>query len=385
MRKKWISSILALVLCLSLAVPAMAAYLATSEEAKAKYSFTTSMDDYDNRVNEAMSCYELDRDGKLGDPIDYAGYYVVGSDTDFTVTNTSTEKDFYLWVKLTWYVKGGWASRGLKDAEGKYLLDNECSLRNGGYFEGTAGWDGTQEGELRCLTAGESVTFTGADIAARTEKAKDGFFQLTIYQYYPENDKYWYFTYVFKLDDQQAAEIAAKGKTEADDPGNPFTDVPKDAYYHDAVLWALEKNITTGMTATTFGPTATCTRGQVATFLWRAKGCPEPETKENPFTDVKESDYFCKAVLWAFENGITTGTTDTTFSPNGTCTSAHVVTFLWRANEKPAAEHTGTEYYAEAVAWAEANGLLAGTATPFAPNNLSPRADIVTYLYRDMA
>ena len=112
---------------------------------------------------------------------------------------------------------------------------------------------------------------------------------------------------------------------------------------------------------------------------------PEPKSAENPFADVKESDYFYKPVLWALEQGITTGTSDTTFDPNGTCTSAHVVTFLWRANGKPAADHTGEEYYAEAVAWANGKGLLTGTAVAFAPDNLSPRADIVTYLYRDLA
>lgn len=111
-------------------------------------------------------------------------------------------------------------------------------------------------------------------------------------------------------------------------------------------------------------------------------GCPEPASTENPFTDVTESDYFYKAVLWAVEKGVTNGTTDTTFGPNGTCTSAHVVTFLWRANGKPAANTDGTNYYDEAVAWANSQKLLDGTAVPFAQDNLSPRADIVTYLYR---
>ena len=95
------------------------------------------------------------------------------------------------------------------------------------------------------------------------------------------------------------------------------------------------------------------------TFLWRAMGCPEPASTENPFTDVTESDYFYKAVLWAVEKGVTNGTTDTTFGPNGTCTSAHVVTFLWRANGKPAANTDGTNYYDEAVAWANSQKLLA--------------------------
>jgi len=186
-----------------------------------------------------------------------------------------------------------------------------------------------------------------------------------------------------KLPKFEDAPVENEKPAEEEKPTNPFTDVKESDYFYDAVLWAKETGVTTGATATTFAPNNTCTRGQVVTFLWRALGCPEPTTTENPFTDVKESDYFYKAVLWAKETGVTTGTSATAFSPNATCTSGQVITFLWRSNGKPAAEHEGTEYYAEAAAWAEANGLLAGTAVEFAPNNLSPRADIVTYLYRN--
>lgn len=173
---------------------------------------------------------------------------------------------------------------------------------------------------------------------------------------------------------------------------NPFTDVPEGSYYHDAVLWALENNITNGVTSTQFQPNATCTRGQVVTFLWRAKGCPEPATKVNPFKDVSSTSPFYKAILWAYENNITTGTTATTFNPGGTCTSAHVVTFLWRANGQPAAPgysalastYSG-QYYTSAVAWADSSSLLSGTGKTFVPGAQSPRADIVTYLYRELA
>ena len=120
--------------------------------------------------------------------------------------------------------------------------------------------------------------------------------------------------------------------------GNPFTNVKKTDYFYDAVLWALKNNVTTGTSATTFSPADTCTRGQVVTFLWRAKGCPEPKTTVNPFTDVKESDYYYKAVLWAVENGITNGTSATEFAPKNTCTNAHVVTFLHRAEGTPASK-----------------------------------------------
>ena len=173
---------------------------------------------------------------------------------------------------------------------------------------------------------------------------------------------------------------------------NPFTDVPSGAYYTDAVLWALNNNVTTGTTATTFAPYDTCTRGQVVTFLWRAMGQPEPTTRTNPFRDVKTTDYYYKAVLWAAENGITTGTSATAFSPSQTCTNGHVVTFLWRAEGEPAASGSSSlansfsrSYYTDAVAWADTNGLLANAGAAFNPASQSPRANIVTYLYRDLA
>lgn len=172
----------------------------------------------------------------------------------------------------------------------------------------------------------------------------------------------------------------------------PFTDVPAGMYYTDAVAWALEKGVTKGTGDTTFSPNATCTRGQVAAFLWRAKGEPEPATRNNPFRDVRASDYYYKAVLWAYENGITDGTSATTFDPNDTCTNGHVVTFLWRSNGKPAASGTSAlagafprDFYTDAVAWADTSGLLKDTGASFNPRNQSPRANIVTYLYRNQA
>ena len=110
----------------------------------------------------------------------------------------------------------------------------------------------------------------------------------------------------------------------------PFTDVPAGSYYETAVLWAVENGITKGTGATTFSPNATCSRGQIVSFLWRALGSPAAGTV-NPFTDVAADSYYADAVLWAAENGITGGTSATTFSPNNDCTRAQIVTFLWRA------------------------------------------------------
>ena len=164
-------------------------------------------------------------------------------------------------------------------------------------------------------------------------------------------------------------------------PGQPFNDVPAGAYYADAVGWALKKGITAGISPDTFAPNAGCSRGQVVTFLWRAMGKPAPKRDANPFTDVKSGDYFRPAILWAVEQGITTGTASGTFSPERPCTRGQVITFLWRTLGKP--ENKGSSlWYADAVNWAERHGLLAGTAQAFTPDGACPRADIITYLYR---
>ena len=174
---------------------------------------------------------------------------------------------------------------------------------------------------------------------------------------------------------------------------NPFTDVKPGSFYYDAVLWAYyhDPQITTGTTPTTFSPSNGCTRGQIVTFLWRAKGCPEPSVS-NPFKDIKSTDFCYKAVLWAYQNGITTGTTPTTFAPNNLCTREQCVTFLWRAAGKPTgspnAGFTDVKsgaFYADAVNWAFANGVTTGiTATKFGVGLTCTRGQIVTFIYRYM-
>lgn len=171
-----------------------------------------------------------------------------------------------------------------------------------------------------------------------------------------------------------------------------FSDVPEGAYYTDAVAWAVEKGVTSGTSGTTFSPNATCTRAQMVTFLWRAAGSPAPKSKESAFTDVAADAYFSDAVRWAVENGITSGTSATTFSPNATCTRAQTVTFLWRSQKSPAdgAANAFTDvaegtYYTDAVKWAVKNGITSGTsANTFSPNADCSRAQIVTFLYRCM-
>ena len=169
-----------------------------------------------------------------------------------------------------------------------------------------------------------------------------------------------------------------------------FTDVSKTDYFYDAVLWAVENGITTGTSRTRFSPYATCTRAQAATFLWRASGSPTPKNSRMPFTDVSPSAYYYDAVLWALEEGITTGTSSTTFSPDAVIDRAQAVTFLHRANGAPSVTgHTAftdvpqTAYYADAVKWAVDHGITTGTsAAAFSPNASCTRAQIVTFLYR---
>ena len=172
-----------------------------------------------------------------------------------------------------------------------------------------------------------------------------------------------------------------------------FTDVPAGAYYADAVKWAVAEDITSGTSPTTFSPNNGCTRAQMVTFLWRAAGCPEPESDYGPFRDVPKDAYYRKAVLWAAGEGITSGTSPTTFSPNATVTRAQTVTFLWRWEGEPEADQRSgfrdvpaRQYYSEAVSWAVEAGITNGTGTTtFSPGQTCTRAQIVTFLWRDMA
>ena len=176
--------------------------------------------------------------------------------------------------------------------------------------------------------------------------------------------------------------------------GNPqtgvFVDVATGSYYEDAVDWAVENGITKGTDDTHFSPDGICTRAQAVTFLWRTAGSPASKTSTMPFTDVPVGSYYYDAVLWAVENGITKGTSDTTFSPNMTCSRAQIVAFLWRSEKSPAAgtanpfaDVKSTAYYAGAVLWAVKENITKGTtSTTFSPDADCTRAQIVTFLWR---
>lgn len=198
-------------------------------------------------------------------------------------------------------------------------------------------------------------------------------------------------SYTFKNVTANHTIEAVFAKVEAK-PTNPFVDVAEGTYYYDPVLWAVANGITSGVNATHFEPEGTCTRAHAVTFLWRAAGQPEPKTTQMPFKDVKAGSYYEKAVLWAVENKITNGTSTTTFSPDENCTRAQIVTFLWRSKGEPYASDSNnpftdiaSDYYMDAVFWAVKEGITNGTTpTTFSPNDRCTRAQIVTFIYRAM-
>lgn len=173
-------------------------------------------------------------------------------------------------------------------------------------------------------------------------------------------------------------------------PTDGFADVARDAYYYEAVKWAVDKGITSGIGDNLFGSDNTCTRGQVVMFLWATMGRPEPVSTKNPFVDVNEGDYFYKAVLWAVENGITSGTSETTFSPGAPCTRAQVMTFIWATKDRPGyedmfenpfADIAEADWFYVPVRWAYDRGVTGGTSPDtFSPNAPCTRAQIVTFL-----
>lgn len=195
--------------------------------------------------------------------------------------------------------------------------------------------------------------------------------------------------YSFVMPGSKVEVSASFAQVQKPEETSPYRDVSKDSYYYDAVQWASNKGITNGVSDGVFAPDWVCTRGQIVTFLWRSVGSPAPKTAEMPFADVAEDAYYAQAVLWAVENGITKGTSETTFSPDQTCTRAHAVAFLYRLAGSPAVTGSSFQdvaadaYYNAAVAWAVQQGITKGTSeTTFSPNETCTRAQIVTFLYR---
>jgi len=188
---------------------------------------------------------------------------------------------------------------------------------------------------------------------------------------------------------------ASPQTTPTEVPGNPMTfeDVADSDYYYDAVRWAVEHGITEGTSNTTFAPKDYCSRGQVITFLWKAMGSPEPRNSTSPFEDVSDDAYYTKAVLWAAEQKIASGSSDTTFSPNAPCSRAQVMTFLWKLKGQPAAagnisfpDVTQSDYFYTPVMWAAEQKITTGLIdSRFGPNDQCNRAQVVTFLWHALA
>ena len=254
-------------------------------------------------------------------------------------------------------------------------------------------------------SSGSSTSYTltfetnGGTAISSVSKASGTVVDLSDYK--PSRDGYdfdgWYAdtaltTKVTGVTMTKSTTVYAKWTEKTVQSANPFVDVADSSYYHDAVLWAVEKGITSGTTGTTFSPDMICTRAQAVTFLWRAMGAPEPTSANCPFTDVSADAYYYKAVLWAVEKGIVKGTSPTTFSPSATVTRGQSMTFLWRAagettstSANPFADVSKDAYYYNAVLWAVEKDITKGTSdTAFSPDGGCTRAQIVTFLYRHM-
>ena len=195
--------------------------------------------------------------------------------------------------------------------------------------------------------------------------------------------------YTFVMPASKVDVTARFAQVQKPEEKDPYGDVSKDSYYYDAVKWAAETGVTTGVGDGLFAPEWVCTRGQIVTFLWRASGSPAPKATELPFTDVAADAYYAQAVLWAVEKGITNGTSETTFGPDQTCTRAHAVAFLYRMSGSPAAagstfsDVAADAYYSTAVAWAVEKGITNGTSgTTVSPDDTCTRGQLVTFLYR---
>lgn len=260
---------------------------------------------------------------------------------------------------------------------------------------------GTSGGGSASGSTNYTLTFETNGGSAISSMSKASGIAVDLSSYKPTRDGYtfvgWYSdaaltTKVTSVTLSKSTTVYAKWREKTAQSANPFADVADSAYYHDAVLWALENSVTSGTSDTEFGPDKTCTRAQLAAFLWRAEGSPEPTATNCSFTDVAQGAYYYKAVLWAVEKGITAGSTETSFNPNGIVSRGQAVTFMWRAAGEPEttsatlfADVAKDAYYYNAVLWAVEKGVTAGTsAKAFGPAAPCTRAQIVTFLYRYM-
>ena len=408
--KKLIGVFLSAALCMSLTVPALAADM-TTEEGLAPLSLTVT-DGYGS-VNERsdVPCkYVLASTSAYHDYISMDtlnGYYPVASDCRITVANQGGSQDCHIRVYLyeqeemtrsELLTSRGITQEFIQEAPAfQEMYDEICkalpqadskvyvSDEEGEYLATDGSWATYIEfgfENLKRIQEGQSCSFS-------LPNAKEGkLYKLQVEVCYPDEEyprdeqcAYSYRYMYLKVDSKAASEQSTPVV-------GGFSDVKADSYCADAVLWAVEKGITNGTTATTFSPNATCTTAQILTFLWRANGSPEM-TGANPFSDVVPGSFCYEAALWAAKEGLVSGST---FNGNAPCTRAATVTYLWKLAGKPTvgtanfSDVSADADYAQAVAWAVREGITNGTtATTFSPSNTCTRGQIVTFLHRDMA
>ena len=318
-----------------------------------------------------------------------ASIYYTTDDT--TPTSNSTAYNGAISLTATTTIKAIAVKADMNDSAVATVTFTRRSSSGGGGISSVPGYavsaDKTENGAIavspKSASKGDTVTITatpdkGYSLESLTVLDKDG-------KEVKLTDK-GSGKYTFTM---SAGKVTIKADFTAQTADLIFADVPADAYYYEAVKWAADKGITGGMSDTLFAPNAACTRAQIVTFLWRAAGSPEPSALSS-FADVPADAYYAKAVAWAVENGITNGTTDTTFSPDDICTRAHGVTFLSRAAKADTASGNSNfadvdanAYYASAVKWAVDNGITNGISSSlFGPDSSCTRAQIVTFLYR---
>ena len=300
-----------------------------------------------------------------------SGSNIVFDDADATET-TFVMPDGSVTVTANWSRAGGSPSSGRDDSDPRYAVGIPDKTENGSVSVSP-----------KNASQGDRVTVTvkpdaGYELDSLKVLDKDGKeLELT-----DKGDGR--FTFIMP-----AGKVEVKATFTEEVKTSPFQDVPTDAYYYEAVKWAQKKGITGGIGDGLFGPNQPCTRAQIVTFLWRAAGSPEPEGTAAGMTDVAAGSYYEKAVAWAIENGITTGAADGRFAPDATCTRAQGMTFLFRASKASAdgapafSDVAADAYYAEAVKWATDNGITNGTtSSTFSPGSGCTRAQIVTFLWR---
>ena len=313
-------------------------------------------------------------------------WHIVDGDAHLRVRFYTPEPASYAFIKGTDERYGD--GDVLKIEEGATVL---VGFRLDPPFEGLiAGWRNDILNDARFTVPDDPVTDDSGVYASITASAPAGTVAVMPYSWYWAEDIFGEGA-VGWADAEPVLTHTLTIEVVKPEPKITFTDVKQGAFYEEAVSWAVANGVTAGTSDTTFSPSSDCTRGQVVTFLWRAAGSPEPTKTTHPFTDVKESAFYYKAMLWAVENGVTNGMSDTTFAPGATCTRGQVVTFLWRAKGKPApvkTKHAFTDvsesgFYYTAMLWAVENGVTNGMSdTTFAPGRTCTRGQVVTFLHR---